>query len=449
MSNKDQNKLTEMEIDVIGEVMNISMGAAATALSSILDQKVSITTPRLEEIPIQDFEFAYLEPVMGVLIKYVDGFDGTNMLLLREEDMRKMLDQLLGVESDMTEDLDEISISAICEIMNQMMGSAASALASFFTKMVNISPPEIIDPTKSQGVKELFSLKGDSVVSIKFHLNIEGVLDSEFISAMEPQLAKEMVEMSYRAGEEQEGQQASSAEQIPMPEAAAPVSLSDGLAGTPSPAVPQGGGDEQAPALAGLPDGQFSGMAPAAEYGQAMSTPAYGQAPLQPMYGQMPPAEEQAQQAYHQMQMQQSQQAYPQMQMPQPSAYGQMPPQIYGHSSQPVYNGMMPPTEVVAAPYAYKPLNAAARESGTDNNLDLIMSVPVQVTVELGRTRKKIKDIVDLTIGNIVELDRQAGDQVDVVANGKLIARGDVVVVDDNYSVRITEIVKTKDMAAE
>lgn len=77
-----------------------------------------------------------------------------------------------------------------------------------------------------------------------------------------------------------------------------------------------------------------------------------------------------------------------------------------------------------------------------DGNLDLVMSVPIQITVELGKTRKKIKDIADMTVGNIIELDRQAGDQVDVIANGRLIARGDVVVVDDNYSVRITEIIK-------
>jgi len=80
-----------------------------------------------------------------------------------------------------------------------------------------------------------------------------------------------------------------------------------------------------------------------------------------------------------------------------------------------------------------------------DKNLELIMTVPISITVELGKTKKKIKDIAELTVGNIVELNRQAGDQVDVVANGRLIARGDVVVVDDNYSVRITEIIKAKD----
>jgi len=76
------------------------------------------------------------------------------------------------------------------------------------------------------------------------------------------------------------------------------------------------------------------------------------------------------------------------------------------------------------------------------------MSVPLQITVELGKARRKIKDIVEFSPGNIIELDRQAGDQVDIMANGRLIAKGDVVVVDDNYSVRITEIMKARDSLA-
>jgi flagellar motor switch protein FliN/FliY len=107
-----------------------------------------------------------------------------------------------------------------------------------------------------------------------------------------------------------------------------------------------------------------------------------------------------------------------------------------------------PKQQVHATPYAYKPLGGLEKTVADlgidDNNLELIMSVPIQITVELGKTRKKIKDIAELTVGNIVELNRQAGDHVDVMANGRLIARGDVVVVDDNYSVRITEIIRQR-----
>jgi len=371
-------KLTEMEIDVIGEVMNISMGAAATAMSTILDKKVNITTPRIETLGIEEFEFSYLEPVIGVLIKYVEGIDGTNILLLREDDLKKILGHLLSMDPAEMVELDEISMSAICEIMNQMMGSAAGALASFLGQVVNISPPEILNTTEN--VRELFSLTGDSLVSIKFNLSIEGLVDSEFISAMDPQLAKEIVKKSFGASE---------MEDETVEEPAAPVT-------PPTPSAPPAAPPPAAPA-----------PPPAQEMYYAQPTP--------------PPGQE----MYY---------AQPQQQMQYQPMMEQAPKQ-----------------QVHATQYNYRQLGAdkAAELGIDDNNLELIMSVPIQITVELGKTKKKIKDIAELSVGNIVELNRQAGDQVDVVANGRLIARGDVVVVDDNYSVRITEIVKAKDTQAE
>ncbi len=358
----DMNKLTEMEIDVIGEVMNISMGAAATAMSTILDKKVSITTPRIQTMEVSEFEFSYLEPVIGVLIKYIEGIDGTNILLLREEDLKKILGHLLSMDpADMVE-LDEISMSAICEIMNQMMGSSASALASFLGQVVNISPPEILDTTEN--VKDLFSVTGDYLVSIKFNLSIDGLVESEFISAMDPSLANEILKRSLGASDMQE---------------------EPAVEETPAAAAPQ------APA------------APPEREVAAAAAPRVESAP--------------------------------------------QPVQAPSETRAPIVE-QAPKQQVHAAPYNYKPLGVdktAADMGIDDNNLELIMSVPIQITVELGKTKKKIKDIAELTVGNIVELNRQAGDQVDVVANGRLIAKGDVVVVDDNYSVRITEIIKAKD----
>ena len=342
--------LNEMEKDVIGEVMNISMGAAATAMSTILDKKVSITTPRIETLLIEEFEFSQLEPAIGVLIKYVEGISGTNILLMKEEDFKKILGHLLSVDpAEMTE-FDEISVSAICEIMNQMMGSAASALASFLGHPVNISPPEIVDLSKKEGVKSLFSLAGGSLVSIKFNIDIEGLFESEFISAMDPGLAREIVQMSIGANEVED---ANVVEAKNVVEAANESEIEI------------------------LVEGEKEKK----------------------------------------------------IDIPEPQSRQQ----------------------VEAKEYSYKPLSPERQPKSnyTENNLELIMSVPIQITVELGKTRKKIKDIAELAIGNIVELDRQAGDQVDVVANGRLIAKGDVVVVDDNYSVRITEIIKAKDISNE
>ena len=357
---ENPDALSGMEVDVIGEVMNISMGTAATAMSTILNTKVNITTPRIETISVEAFEFAYLEPVIGVLINYVEGLEGANVLLLQESDMKKILSQLFDMDTSDDIEFDEISKSAIGEIMNQMMGAAAGALASFLGKVVNISPPILLDTTNKSSIRDLFSLKGDNLVSIKFNLSIEGLVESEFISAMEPALAREIVSMSMGAsGMDDE------------PEEIAP----------PPPPPPV----QQAP-------------------------------PVQPEPAYQPP---------------------PQAAQPEPARVvrNDPPPAAYAPPQQPVQ----------VNPYEYRQLGEEQRINIPGDNLDLLMSVPIQITVELGKTRKKIKDIAELTLGNIVELDRQAGDQVDVIANGRLIARGDVVVVDDNYSVKITEIIKVRD----
>lgn len=385
-------QLTEMEIDVMGEVMNISMGSAATALSTILDKKVSITTPRTELMGVEEFEFTYLEPVIGVLIKYIEGIDGSNVLLLREDDLKKILRHLLSIDPDDPLEFDEISISAVCEIMNQMMGSAASALASFLGKVINISPPQILDIANTSSVREIFAIKSDTLVSIKFDFIVDDIVQSEFICAMEPTLVREMVQMSLSA---------------------------------------MGGGEETPEEAAPAPAPEPPVQAPAPQ--QEIQQPQQQMQP-QPQQQQQQMQQQQQQQMQPQQQMQQQQQMQPQMQ--------QMQPQ----QDQAYYNREPAPKESVqVSQYNYRPLRVADAlvSAGIEpNNLELIMAVPIQITVELGRTRKKIKDIAELTLGNIVELDRQAGDHVDILANGKLIARGDVVVVDDNYSVRITEIVK-------
>ena len=77
-----------------------------------------------------------------------------------------------------------------------------------------------------------------------------------------------------------------------------------------------------------------------------------------------------------------------------------------------------------------------------NENIGLIMDVPLNVTVELGRTSKSISEILDFAPGTIVELDRIAGEPIDVLVNGKLVAKGEVVVIEESFAVRITEIIK-------
>lgn len=84
--------------------------------------------------------------------------------------------------------------------------------------------------------------------------------------------------------------------------------------------------------------------------------------------------------------------------------------------------------------------------SGADStNLNLLLDIPLKVTVELGRTQKQIKDILELSQGSIIELDKLAGEPVDILVNNKLIAKGEVVVIDENFGVRVTDIVSQWD----
>jgi flagellar motor switch protein FliN/FliY len=289
--------------------------------------------------------------------------------------------------------------------MNQMMGAASSALATFLGIKINISPPEVLDTTNVSDVRQRFSGSGDHIVCIGFDLDVEGLVKSEFICIMEPQLAKRISAMSL-------GDTDILHETDQIPKGADPMPKQ------PEPMVPPG---------VVPPQVQPPQPAPTVQ----TAPPVQSMPPVQPV----PPA--------------------PSVQPAQPVQAAQ--PAQPAPPTQPVH-----PTQTVQAiPYNYKPLEpetpqeqpAAAANTGSststagtgDGNLDLIMSVPIQITVELGRTKKKIKDIIEFAPGNIVELDRQAGDQVDIVANGRLIARGDVVVVDDNYSVRITEIMKARD----
>jgi flagellar motor switch protein FliN/FliY len=105
----------------------------------------------------------------------------------------------------------------------------------------------------------------------------------------------------------------------------------------------------------------------------------------------------------------------------------------------------MPRQNVVVKPLQFGNLDVMDAFSDEIDavNLGLVMGVDLNVTVEIGRTRKQVKEILSLRQGSIVELDKQAGAPVDIMVNGKLIARGDVVVIDDNFGVRITEIVSS------
>ena len=170
-----------LAIDAIGEAMNISLGSSATAVSNMLDHRVDITTPTVQVINAEDFSLGRIEPAIGVEIKYVCGLEGSNIMMLKRSDVKAIVDILLGTETPDEEfQLDELSVSVVCEVMNQMMGAASTALSDLLGRMVNISTPESFELLDLDKVREEhFPVRTGPIVVVSFQLSIEGVVESD------------------------------------------------------------------------------------------------------------------------------------------------------------------------------------------------------------------------------------------------------------------------------
>ncbi len=397
-------EISEMEKDALGEVMNISMGSAATAVSELLSAKVWITTPRVEIVKADDMlRYDKLEPAVCVKIEYVKGLSGNNLMVLRQDDVQMILNQLMGQPLVVTPDFefDELNISAVSEVMNQMMGASATALSDFLGIVVDISTPTpyIMDNVDLREVQDFED--GEEVAAIYFDLTIDGVIKSEFCSVITLELAKFIAQKVLGTAE---------SDSAPEPAAAsAPAAPSGGGASAPQPQAPAG---QQAPppGMAPMPDmSQMQAGMPGMQMPQGMP-------PMQGMPGQMP--------------------------------YGYPPPQQYGYPPQygypQPYGGYPQPMNVQNAQLNSFDSPDVQLTGEQKTNLQLLMGVPLEISVEIGTARRKVKEILEFTQGTIIELERQAGAPVDIIVNGNLIAKGDIVVIDDNFAVRITEIIKSK-----
>lgn len=431
-----------MEIDALGEIFNISLGSSATAVANLLAHKVDITTPRVSIVDVKDFSIGNLEPAMGIEIKYVEGLEGSNIMLLRRSDIKVIVDILMGAEMPEEEfELNELTVSAVCEVMNQMMGSASTALADFLGYPVNISTPVPFELDDMDEFKQAHLPKGDdTVVVVRFSFKIEDALETEFMNVMGVGLAKELLAglgLGGGAAHEQPAAQPAA----PAPAAPAPAA--------PAPAAPESSSDggklsqEEIERLLGGMGAAPAAPAPAAvaeNVSAPVQPPVANYAP-QPQQPAMDPAAQYAYGAGATM--------APQGMAPQGMPAQGMPPQ--GMPYMPMYYPYPQQPQIIRGdahltdshPASFPELDISNR-IGTEqaDNLDLIMEVPLQVTVEIGRTRRKVQDILEFSKGSLVVLDKLAGDQVDLFVNGKCIAKGDVVVVDDNFGVRITEILK-------
>ena len=424
----------EMEIDALGEMMNISLGASATAMSTLLGSTVHITTPKVKILTRDQFEFKKLEPAVGVEIAYVEGLEGSNIMMFSRNDVRIIVGTLLGEEvPDDKFELDEINRSAICEVMNQMMGASATALSEFLKFTVNISTPVSFEITDAESFKNKYFPEEIPMVVISFTLEIEGKLKSEFLNIMPEKLAKRLLEPFEISLEEaaevqtEDKESGSKAVEETAEKVIEEAAEKEKTQPDPEPApTPQ---PEPAPQPAPVPQPASTPQPVPTPQPAPTSQPVYSQIPAG-ISADMNPA---ILQLLNQMQQSQVQMM-----------------QLMQDMEKREQEGKKESRE----PALIRPANAPGLESsGSENgeesaNQEMLMKVPLEISVEIGRTKKLVKDILEFTQGSLVVLDKMAGEQADLYVNGQCVARGDIVVVEDNFGIRITDIV-TRDINPE
>ncbi|MCR5302080.1 MAG: flagellar motor switch phosphatase FliY [Lachnospiraceae bacterium] len=377
----DETALTDEEKDAIGEVANISMGTSATTLYSLVNRKVNITTPVVDLSTWDKIVAEYERPCVFIKIKYTEGLEGTNILILKEHDVKIITDLMMGGDGANIEDteLTDIHLSAISEAMNQMMGSSATSLSSMLGRMIDISPPEanLVDVAGLEKQEDISSFLLSTFVRITFRMQIGDLVDSKIMQLYPIDFAKNLYDYFMDSQEP-----AAPSEPEPAPSMAAPSMA------PPSMSAPSMGAPSMGASQMGAPQQMGMGMpqmgAPAMDFSMGMGM-------------------------------------QPQMGAPQQMGMG------------------MPNINI--QPASFTPFSTDVNAMQSQENIALIKDVPLEVTVELGRTSKAISDILDFAPGTIIELDKIAGEPVDVLVNGKLVAKGEVVVIEENFGVRVTEII--------
>ena len=386
---QNERELTSEEIDALGEIGNISMGTSATTLHSLLEQKVSITTPTVEVVSWEELAEQYKTSYVATKVEYVKGLNGSNLMLLKERDTKIIADLMMGGDGSKTdEEISDLHISAISEAMNQMIGSAATSMSSVFNKRIDISPPKAYAlKLESNSPDSAFESSGN-VVKVSFKMVIGEIIDSEIMQLIPIEFAKEMVASLLKTDSKGDSLQKPSQE------------------------------EQHQELQQQLPQQE--------EYKELQQQPSQGQQYQQPQQ-QLP-------------QGQQYQQ--PQQQLPQGQQYQQPQQQAYMHQSE--NNGFGNSGKIRESvnvqPASFENFDEDLI-SFERKNISIIMDVPLEVTVELGRTKKYIREILEFGPGSIIELDKLAGEPVDILVNGKAIAKGEVVVIDENFGVRITDII--------
>lgn len=379
-----------MERDALGEIGNISFGSSATALSTLLNQKVEINTPTVTVVHKSKLEDAFPDPYVAVQVYYTEGFTGSNMLVIQQNDAAIIADLMLGGDGVNPRDLlDEIQLSAVQEAMNQMMGSAATSMSTVFSKRVDISPPNInlLNVVEGEGTESI--PEDDILVKVSFSLKIGNLIDSNIMQLLPVSFAKSLVDELLNPGE--------SPSPAPKPE-------------TQAPSMPQNNQVEINNSNASQEHQDYAQF-------QQVQQPVY-QGHQEPVYNQQP-----------------ANQGFPQ-------GHGYSQPM----QSAPQHIGnVMPGAQPTVQPAVFSSFETVQTQQAETKNLDMLLDIPLQVTVELGRTKRSVRDILELGSGSIIELDKLAGEPVDILVNNRLIAQGEVVVIDENFGVRVTDIISQSD----
>lgn len=340
--------INELEKDAIGEIGNISMGTAATTLSTLLNKKVTITTPKVEITTTSELAHEYPIPFVAVDVKYKKGLEGSNVLIIHEDDVKVITDLMMVNEIDLDRELNELDLSAISEVMNQMMGSAATSLSEIFSKRIDIEPPQSFNITFKEGEEKLDVLKTDGpLIRVSFRIFVEDLIDSNFMQLIPMEFGLEMVEslMGYSNQPDPIEMETSEVKEIPKDDIIVDTIQHERVNHSES---------------------KFK-------------------------------------------------------------------------SSQ---ESITKEEHIVVKEPVFKSFDSAPKVTHKES-IDLVGDIPVEITVELGRTVRKIGEILEYGPGTVIELDKLVGEPLNIYANGKYIAKGEVVVIDDNFGIRITDINNT------
>ncbi len=404
--------LTEVEKDAIGEVANISMGSSATTLYSLVNRKVNITTPVVTMAQWSSLLDEYERPCVFIQIKYTQGLDGTNILVLKDRDVRIITDLMMGGDGSNAEgEITELHLSAISEAMNQMMGSSATSLSTMLGTVIDISPPDanLVNLEEYADGSTVLPFLGGTFVKITFRMQIGDLVDSTIMQLYPIEFAKSLVSTFI-------GVQMGSIEAEP---AAAPQPQAE----------PQPQMDVNPQMMGAQPQMGVNPQMMGAQPQTGVNPQMMGMQPQMGMNPQM-------------MGMQPQMGVNPQMMGMQPQMG--VNPQMMGmnpYCYNPAYT-QMGMQNVNVQPAQFQNFSPDVGAMVSQENIGLIKDVPLEVTVELGRTTKSIADILDFAPGTIIELNRIAGEPIDVLVNGKFVAKGEVVVIEESFAIRVTEIIK-------